>query len=185
MNSQRNRARSDLGEHEAVIETLAGIGSWTMDCRTGQMTWSAGLRTLLGLGADVAAEPAGLTACFTEPETLAEFVNGRGIDGKLRLTSVSIGAACIEMAIVTERDDAGQAIRATGVARDISEQVAVESAYQKQSGYLKGILSHLPQGITVFDETLRLKYWNDSATEVLALPPEIVVPDVRFEDLIM
>ncbi|MEI2420478.1 PAS-domain containing protein, partial [Arthrospira platensis SPKY2] len=89
------------------------------------------------------------------------------------------------MAIVTERDDAGQAIRVTGVARDISEQVAVESAYQKQSGYLKGILSHLPQGITVFDETLRLKYWNDSATEVLALPPEIVVPDVRFEDLIM
>ncbi len=85
MNSLRNRTGSDLGEHEAVIETLAGIGSWTMDCQTGQMTWSAGLRTLLGLGADVAAEPAGLTACFTEPEALAEFVNGRGIDGKLRL----------------------------------------------------------------------------------------------------
>lgn len=185
MSSEQNSASGERSAHETLVETLAGIGSWTIDWQTGKMAWSVGLRRLLGLGPDVAAGAEGLLACFAEPGALAEFFSGQRTEGNLRLTTRSDSAACIEMTIITECDGGGQPSRVTGVARDVSELRKLEETYQKQTGYLQGILSHLPQGITVFDETLRLKYWNDSATDVLALPREIVVPDVRFEDLIM
>ena len=124
-------------EREALIEARVGVGSWIMDCRTEEMTWSEGLRTLL------------------------------------------------EISVVAERDGSGYPIRLIGILQDVSELCALEDAYQKQGGYLSGILARLPQGITVFDETLRLKYRNDRATEVLSLPKELVVSDVRFDDLIM
>ncbi|WP_246261661.1 EAL domain-containing protein [Azoarcus taiwanensis] len=171
--------------HETLIEELAGIGSWTVDCLTGEMTWSPGLRILLGIGPDVPASAEALLACFAEPGKLAEFARGRGEGGELRLTPVSGSARCLEIVVAPEQNGCKPPTRFIGVCKNVTELSALEDEYQKQGGYLKGILAHLPQGITVFDETLRLKYWNDSAIEVLALPHEIVVPDVRFEDLIM
>ncbi len=42
----------------------------------------------------------------------------------------------------------------------------------------------MPQGISVFDEQLRLRVWNQGFIEVAGLPPEIVVDGVSFADLI-
>jgi diguanylate cyclase (GGDEF)-like protein/PAS domain S-box-containing protein len=174
-------------QRAALIETRAGVGSWITDCRTGEMSWSEGLRTLLGIGPEVAAGADALLACFAEPGMLAGLVRGQGAGEceKLRLAPVCGNAPCLEISVVAERDGSGYPIRLIGIVKDVSELCALEDAYQKQGGYLNDILAHLPQGITVFDETLRLKYWNDRAIEVLSLPEELVVTDVRFEDLIM
>jgi len=50
--------------------------------------------------------------------------------------------------------------------------------------YLQAVVSSLPQGISVFDEQLRLRVWNEGFIEMLELPPEIVVDGVSFSDLI-
>ncbi|WP_198673116.1 PAS-domain containing protein [Simplicispira lacusdiani] len=67
---------------------------------------------------------------------------------------------------------------------DITEREHNATAMHDQALYLTNVLAHLPQGISVFDEQLRLKCWNDKLLEVLDLPPEGVYPDVPFEDLI-
>ena len=67
---------------------------------------------------------------------------------------------------------------------DITERERNATAMHDQALYLRSVLAHLPQGISVFDEQLRLKCWNDKLLEVLALPPEGVYTDVPFEDLI-
>ena len=67
---------------------------------------------------------------------------------------------------------------------DITERERNATAMRDQALYLSSVLAHLPQGISVFDEQLRLKCWNHKFLEVLDLPPAGVYPDVAFEDLI-
>jgi len=68
---------------------------------------------------------------------------------------------------------------------DITKQQHAEAALREQALYLHSIVDHLPQGISVFDEQLRLKCWNATLLDVLELPSESVYQDVLFEDLIM
>ncbi|HXE40956.1 MAG TPA: EAL domain-containing protein [Azonexus sp.] len=55
---------------------------------------------------------------------------------------------------------------------------------RRKHAYLQAVLSSMPQGISVFDEDLRLRVWNDGFLEVLNLPPEAVYDGVHFSDLI-
>ena len=67
---------------------------------------------------------------------------------------------------------------------DITAREHNATAMHDQTLYLRSVLAHLPQGISVFDDQLRLKCWNDKLLDVLDLPPEGVYPDVPFDDLI-
>ena len=42
----------------------------------------------------------------------------------------------------------------------------------------------MPQGISVFDESLRLRIWNDGLLKVLGLPADVVFEGALFSDLI-
>jgi diguanylate cyclase (GGDEF)-like protein len=68
---------------------------------------------------------------------------------------------------------------------DVTESQANQAALREQALYLRSVLDHLPQGISVFDAQLRLKCWNDTFLEVLELPPECARQDIPFEDLLM
>ena len=54
-----------------------------------------------------------------------------------------------------------------------------------QHAYLKAVLGHMPQGISVFDENLKLRVWNRGFVEVLDLPGSRFNDGVAFEDLIL
>ena len=68
---------------------------------------------------------------------------------------------------------------------DITGLKRAQSELERNVLYLQSILDHLPQGVSVFDDQLRLKCWNEVLLDVLGLPTETVYPDVPFEDLIM
>lgn len=53
-----------------------------------------------------------------------------------------------------------------------------------QLAYLRAVVAGLPQGISVFDENLRLRVWNRGFVELLDLPPEIVRVGTHFSDII-
>ena len=55
---------------------------------------------------------------------------------------------------------------------------------QRQLTYLQAVVSNMAQGISVFDECLCLRVWNDGFLKVLDLPPEAVYEGVPFSDLI-
>ncbi|MDK9705278.1 MAG: EAL domain-containing protein [Sulfuritalea sp.] len=67
---------------------------------------------------------------------------------------------------------------------EIAARTTVEAELRRQSALLENIISGLPQGISVFDDQLRLLKWNQGMIDVLELPQELVVKDVPFEDLI-
>ena len=55
---------------------------------------------------------------------------------------------------------------------------------QRQLAYLQAVVSNMPQGISVFDEQLRLRVWNQGFLDVLSLPADTVYEGVPFSDLI-
>jgi diguanylate cyclase (GGDEF)-like protein/PAS domain S-box-containing protein len=63
-----------------------------------------------------------------------------------------------------------------------SSQPTVDT--QRQLAYLHFVVSTLPQGISVFDEKLRLCVWNRGFIEALDLPPEVVHQGMHFSDVI-
>lgn len=67
---------------------------------------------------------------------------------------------------------------------DVTARRNMEDSLRRQTVYMKAVLDQLPQGVSVFDEKLRLKHWNEKLLDVLGLAPEVVVPDVPFEELI-
>jgi len=71
-----------------------------------------------------------------------------------------------------------------GIMLDVTRERAVSDALARESAYLKAVLQHLPQGISVFDENLRLRHWNEGMAEVLNFPPEVLTDGVHFDDLI-
>lgn len=56
--------------------------------------------------------------------------------------------------------------------------------FRRRHAYLLAVLESMPQGISVFDENLQLRVWNDGFLDVLNLPPEAVFDGVHFSDLI-
>ena len=55
---------------------------------------------------------------------------------------------------------------------------------RRQLAYMQSVVSSMPQGISVFDEGLRLRVWNQGFIKVLSLPDEVVREGVHFSDLI-
>jgi diguanylate cyclase (GGDEF)-like protein/PAS domain S-box-containing protein len=55
---------------------------------------------------------------------------------------------------------------------------------RRQLTYLQSVVSRMPQGISVFDESLHLRVWNRGFIEALALPPDSVHDGIHFSDII-
>ena len=64
----------------------------------------------------------------------------------------------------------------------VQTQETVEFRLRHQ--YLIAVLESMPQGISVFDQDLRLRVWNKGFLEVLNLPAEALFDGVHFSDLI-
>jgi PAS domain S-box-containing protein len=67
---------------------------------------------------------------------------------------------------------------------DITARRVAENELLTRTAYLSEVIACIPQGISVFDAELRLKYWNDEFVRVLELPRDAVYRDVAFADLI-
>jgi diguanylate cyclase (GGDEF)-like protein/PAS domain S-box-containing protein len=55
---------------------------------------------------------------------------------------------------------------------------------RRQLAYLQSVVSSMPQGISVFDEQLRLRVWNQGFIDALELPPDTVHEGIHFSDVI-
>ncbi len=68
---------------------------------------------------------------------------------------------------------------------DVTVKRQMADEMRRRSAYLRAVLEQLPQGVSVFDENLRLKHWNHHFTDVLELPPDVVHEDVDFDTLLL
>lgn len=75
-------------------------------------------------------------------------------------------------------------LRYAGTFHDITGERRAEEAREEVINQLNALLDSLRIGVTVFDQDLRLMFWNDHIYDILGLPRGAVYKFVRFEDLI-
>jgi signal transduction histidine kinase/DNA-binding response OmpR family regulator len=67
---------------------------------------------------------------------------------------------------------------------DITERKRVEEDARLYAAYLHAVIDNLPQGITVIDEHLAVRLWNQAFINVLDLPKDFLCEGVHFADVI-
>jgi len=67
---------------------------------------------------------------------------------------------------------------------DVTAKRGIELEFRKQSLFLKAVLEHMPQGLSVFDEQLKLYLWNQGFLDVLDYHPDSIYQGVPFADLL-
>ncbi|MFZ6751024.1 PAS-domain containing protein [Undibacterium sp. Ren11W] len=70
------------------------------------------------------------------------------------------------------------------ICTDVSAKRSIEKEYKRQSIFLKAVLANMPQGLSVFDEELRLQVWNQGFLDVLNYAPSSIYRGVPFRDLL-
>ncbi len=194
--SERGAALEIARAHERLVaaQRIARIGSWERSLDGTQQWWSEEtyrlLRYELGMGE---IEPSlELFYARVHPddrERVRKAIEHSAAQGshyhvayRVLLPSGEIRQFENTSRIVRDAEGRPQAI--AGTTQDVTEQRRTEELLRRQSAQFAAVLKNLPQGISVFDETLHLQLWNEGFVEVLDLPPEIVVRDASFDDLI-
>ncbi|MES2049790.1 MAG: PAS-domain containing protein [Pseudomonadota bacterium] len=67
---------------------------------------------------------------------------------------------------------------------DVTAKRTIEKEYKRQSVFLNAVLANMPQGLSVFDEDLRLQVWNQGFLDVLNYEPQSIYRGVPFVDLL-
>lgn len=67
---------------------------------------------------------------------------------------------------------------------DVTAKRKIEREYEKQSIFLKAVLTNMPQGLSVFDEDLKLQVWNQGFLDVLDFDRQSIYRGVPFVDLL-
>ncbi|THF60799.1 EAL domain-containing protein [Pseudothauera nasutitermitis] len=169
---------------------VARLGGWERDLESGELWWSERARELLGIGPDVAPS----RAAFLERvhpddrehvrKVLAEADRaGSGGEFGYRVLTHDGETRYLHNRFHPETDANGR-MRWVGTIQDVTGRERIARELERKSAYLLAIVNHLPQGISVFDETLHLQYWNAGFADVLGLPPDVLRRDTPFDELI-
>ncbi|TDQ43732.1 sensor domain-containing protein [Tepidicella xavieri] len=190
---QRRRAEARmLPERQRFSELLErlGIGHWIRDLETQEMWWSSSFRRQHGMAEDLPAHRRHMLDIL-HPDDRATFAERLGAayaqgEGETTYRSIADDGAVrhhvVRIAVATD-PETGHRL-AYGFNLDITEHVQLQRTLQERTAYLEAIVGHLPMGLSVFDDQLRLKVWNAEFTKVLDLPADLVREGVDFSELI-
>lgn len=67
---------------------------------------------------------------------------------------------------------------------DVTEHQRLQTQLNRHEALATQVVNHLPQGLSLFDEELRLLLWNAAFVDMLEFPPEAIFRGARFEDLL-
>lgn len=82
-----------------------------------------------------------------------------------------------------ELADDGRVVLVFGFLQDVTDQIHAQEQLKRESTYMRAVLDNMPQGTTVFDERLKLKYWNSGFQKIIDLPPSVLRENADFLDL--
>jgi len=170
---------------------IARIGNWERDLLSNQLWWSDECFRLFGLAPGSVVPTPGLFLLQVHAEdrerVAAAMTRGHALalPYQIEFRVPGPGEECRHFLIHgrTTLGEDGAPLRASGTVQDISERKAIEQEMHRQHAYLAAVLAHIPQGISVFDENLRLRLWNAAFVSLLELPPEAVHEGAEFPDL--
>lgn len=180
-------------EHQQLdfIQRVGRVGYWEYD-PAAQIFWlpALSLRLLESIADIPGLHPGSWIEVLPDGER-RRFLNalnaavkqGLSLHQELRLTHGQGGKASISVRGARLAVE-GQAIRFAGTFQDISSEKHAEEEREDIISQFNALIGSLRVGVTVFDQDLRLMFWNEHIFNIIGLPRSAVYKLVRFEDLI-
>lgn len=194
--TRRTRALQELEERNrllALAEDVAHVGHFRIRFRDRQVQWSPVCYALSGVSADSFAPSVRNHLRAVHPDDRkvlrqarrAAFRYGVEISREVRLHLPSGLRRTALVRLLPERDPVTREYCALfGIVFDTTDiHVARQAAEEKQE-LLDMAVSSIADGLVLYDENDRLVLCNDSYCRMYELPPELVRPGTRFEDLL-
>ncbi len=178
----------ELQELLQETQTLAGVGSFSWDCRTGQLTWTDQLFTLFGVDKQT------FTPSF---ERYLEFLHPDDLE-RVRQTIESALHACgsfeLEERIIrrdgTERvfqtrgrviaDESGRPMRMIGACMDITQATAVLAESRASQARYRALVDHAPDCLFLHDDGGKIIDVNTRACQILGYSREELIGQYPF-----
>jgi diguanylate cyclase (GGDEF)-like protein len=190
MGSERIQASVELAQLE-LIQRLGRIGYWEYDPATHKFYLPPPslelLSTMTGGSREAAPDLREMMSVTDRSRFLSAL--GLAVSGNLPLQlELQIAGQRGQRATIVVKgtllEGMAEAPRFAGIFHDVTRERQVETEREEVLSQLNALLGGLPVGVTVFDEDLRLIFWNDHIYDILGLPQGAVYKFVRFEDLI-
>ena len=183
--------RRARGEAQRLAQLLEGwrLGHWTREIDTGALWWSREFRRMHGVDEQVAADRA-VWLPHIHPDDRDRIVSEltaayAGGNTEIRYRSVSDnGLIRHHLVRVTVTESLDGRRMAYGFNLELTDEVNLQTQLAERSAYLEAIVKQMPMGLSVFDQHLKLRFWNDRFGDVLNLPRTLVKEGVDFADLI-
>ena len=173
-----------------LIQRLGQVGYWEFDPATDTIRLPAPslrlLSTMVGTSPTVAPM---LREIMSEAErrrlldAMQQAIERR-LPLQLELQLINLRGGHAAVLLKGTPVDSGGGMRYAGIFRDITADKQVQSEREAVLSQLHALVGGLPVGVTVFDEDLRLLFWNDHIYDILGLPQGAVYKFVPFADLI-
>jgi len=173
-----------------LIQRLGQVGYWEFDPVTDAMRLPAAslrlLSTMVGTSPTVAPV---LREIMSEAErsrlldAMQQAIERR-LPLQLELQLINLRGGHAAVLLKGTPVESGDGMRYAGIFRDITADKQVQSEREAVLSQLHALVGGLPVGVTVFDEDLRLLFWNDHIYDILGLPQGAVYKFVPFADLI-
>lgn len=174
--TERKRAEAALKENEAELneaQRLAGLGSWYLEIKSGEVHWSKETFKIFGL------DPARGTPSYSElgkcltPESLVEMETSlrktieQNVSFEAELEAIRPDQSRCWMLSRGEavRDETGSIVSVRGTVLNITERKQAEGEVQESRAWLTAIFDASRDGIVV-EENDRIVYANDAMAAV-------------------
>ncbi|MGH8208300.1 MAG: PAS domain-containing sensor histidine kinase [Steroidobacteraceae bacterium] len=146
----------------------AGLGFWQWNLATDEVTWSDRCRELLGVPADTPASLnsflAVIHAADREPvEQAARSARSERahVDQEYRMVLPNGNIRWVHSAWRTLFDEAGTAVRASGVLLDVTERHAADEVRRRLAEHMQRFADATPLGVAMFDREMRYLTANE------------------------
>jgi diguanylate cyclase (GGDEF)-like protein/PAS domain S-box-containing protein len=169
----------------------SGAGIWDWNLQTGEQTHSTHWEALIGYGA---GELRGgyqefLTRLHPDDIALHQQAIAAYLDGRSNSYAIELRMRCkdgswkwiLTAGMIVSHDERGNPTRMIGTHTDISERKQAEAVLvelnrqlQEKTNLLQTTLTHISQGILVFDAGRHVIGFNPRVCELLALPAELL-----------
>jgi len=177
--TERKRTEEALRRSEAGLaeaQRLAGLGSWTYDLTTDELTWSAENRRLFGLAAEEPAPTWDRFLDLVDPvdrDAVQRAAAGAGVgagrDGSVefRVNLPDGGHRVLLGRIEAVRDEAGRPLRLRGTNHDVTEQRRAEEGVRASEARFRSLVVNALEIVLILDPTGAVRYQSPAVARVL------------------
>jgi len=169
--------------------TASGSGVWEWEFATNQLYWDARAQAIFGHSFDQNPVPFAVLQAAVHPDDRAAVQEGLqhaisantpfDLEHRVRWPDGTVRNVTAMGQVLP--DEQGQAVRLTGIMRDITSRRATQEQLRREKEFTESLLQHSIDGIVAFDREGHVTAWNAEVAHISRLRPEAVLGRSIYE----